>query len=79
MNILSTDYNINKLASGGNQFSEKTIRKRSDSIRKTGNINSIRYNNWKKGILIDSELTKKELELFNSWNTYIPWNKGKKI
>lgn len=71
-------YNINPFATGGLQFSEESIRKRTATNVEKNKILSERYGLWKNQILSDENLDKKELDLFEMWSNRIPWNKGKK-
>lgn len=69
-------YNINPFATGGLQFSEDIIKKRTATTVEKNKILSERYNLWKDQILSDENLDKKELELFTMWSERVPWNKG---
>lgn len=71
-------YNINPFATGGLQFSEESIRKRTTTLVEKNKILSERYNLWKDQILCDENLDNNEFELFKMWSERIPWNKGKK-
>ena len=71
-------YNINPFATGGLQFSEESIRKRTATNVEKNKILSERYGLWKNQILSDENLDKNELDLFKMWSERIPWNKGKK-
>jgi group I intron endonuclease len=71
-------YNINRLATGGLQFSKETIARRTISLKKTNLERSKRYKLWKGNKIDDSSLTENELKIFNNWINHIPWNKGKK-
>lgn len=71
-------YNINPFATGGLQFSEESIRKRTATRVEKNKILSERYGLWKNQILSDENLDKNELDLFKMWSERIPWNKGKK-
>lgn len=71
-------YNINPYATGGLQFSEESIKKRTETNRVLNKRLSERYKLWKDGILLDENLSKRELDRFNQWVNHSPWNKGKK-
>lgn len=72
-------YNINENATGGNQFSEETIKKRTETITKYWRKLSAKYKLWKVGKLLDEDCTNKELIQFNKWINHVPLNKGKKM
>lgn len=69
-------YNINKLATGGDQFSRESIDKRSKTMRLKYVKILENYDLWKLGDVDDSNFTEGELGLFKSWSN--PWHKGKK-
>lgn len=71
-------YNINPLATGGLQFSNESIRKRTETNSKRNKILSERYSLWKQGLLLDENLDDSEKHIFEIWSTRIPWNKGLK-
>lgn len=71
-------YNINPFATGGLQFSQEIIDKRSKTIVKINKDRSERYKMWKIGFLLNENLSEKEIELFNKWLNRKPWNKNKK-
>lgn len=69
-------YNINPLATGGLQFSEESIKKRTETNSKRNKILSERYKMWSSGLLSDENLNNVEVKMFEMWNTRVPWNKG---
>ena len=71
-------YNINPFATGGLQFSQEIIDKRSKTLNKLNKDRSERYKMWKSGLLSNENLSEKETELFNKWLNRKPWNKNKK-
>ena len=71
-------YNINPFATGGLQFSQEIIDKRSKTLNKLNKDRSERYKMWKSGLLLNENLSEKETELFNKWLNRKPWNKNKK-
>lgn len=69
-------YNINMLATGGNQFSRESIDKRVATMKLKYETVSENYERWKVGEIQDSDLTSGEFGLFKVWSN--PWNKGLK-
>ena len=69
-------YNINGLATGGNQFSRESINKRVETMKLKYKTVIENYERWKQGEIEDSDLTIGEIGLFKVWSN--PWNKGMK-
>ncbi len=69
-------YNINRLATGGNQFSRESIDKRVETMKLKYKTVIENYERWKQGEIEDSDLTIGEIGLFKVWSN--PWNKGMK-
>lgn len=67
-------YNINRLATGGNQFSRESIDKRAETMRLNYKAVVEKYEKWKGGEVKDVDLTSGEIKLFRRWSN--PWNKG---
>ena len=68
-------FNINPLATGGNQFPEEVVRRRAKTSKlRYAEIVKV-YEKWKNGEIGDDELTSKEVDVFNRWVSP-PWNKG---
>lgn len=69
-------YNINRLATGGDQFSRESIDKRAATMKLRYKTVIENYGRWKVGEIQDSDLTSGEIGLFKVWSN--PWNKGLK-
>ena len=66
-------YNINKLASGGCQFSREAIDKRAKTMKSKYKVTREIYKKWKLGELSDSDVGS-NIGMFKVWSN--PWNKG---
>lgn len=71
-------YNINPTATGGMQFTDDIIKKRTLSNKKRYKVLTDKYKLWKENKIFNNELSEYELNQFEYWFNFTPWNKGKK-